>query len=221
MPLDAVPFDLAGTWALEAAIASISKAPVIGEVRSVSRGRLLVTITADGQGWRQHQEVCTFGMEGGSVLARTTLPPAWVMAMPPRSYAVTLSADAEGWVYDADTGLELIGYDGSRGPLPSRGDEPHVVDADGDGHPGATVLIEVPGFGVGQIYVANRGHSRLVGRAVSADRIEGNIVMVEMAQATLGASHKMFDFTPVTRPDPRRSTFAMWRVDADTSCSAL
>lgn len=221
MPLDAVPFELAGTWALETVITSTSKAPLIGEVRSASRSRLLVTVTPNGAGWTQRQQVCTSVMEGGSKLARTVLPAAWVSTMPARSYDVTLAADASGWLYNADTGLQLIGYDGARGPMPARGDAPNVVDSDRDGHPGATVRVEVPGFGAGEIYLAHRGHSRLVGRPVTADRIEGSVVVLEMSQATLGASHKVFDFSPETRPDPARSTFAMWRVTPGADCTAL
>jgi hypothetical protein len=221
MSVDSLPFDLAGTWALEVVVTSSSRAPIFGEVRSASRSRMLVKVTDQGGAWSQHQQVCTSSMEGGSKLAKTIIPPAWVNTMPPRAYTVTLVAADEGWAYAADTGVQIIGYDASLGPLPARGTDPQVVDADGDGHPGATVFVDVPGFGRGEIYVAHRGHSRLEGRVVGADRIEGQVVILESAQATIGASHKMFDFSPVTRPDPTRSTFAMWRVAPGTGCDTI
>ena len=221
MPVDLLPFDLAGTWALEVIVTSSSRAPIIGEVRSASRSRMLVKVTEQGGAWNQHQEVCTSSLEGGSKLAKTVIPPAWVKAMRPQAYTVTLVATEEGWAYVADTGVQTIGYDAALGPLPARGADAQVVDADEDGHPGATVFIEVPGFGRGEIYIAHRGHSRLEGRVVSPERIEGQVVMLESAQATIGASHKVFDFSPVTHPDPLRSTFAMWRVAAGTECDRI
>lgn len=221
MPIDALPFDLAGTWALEVVVSSTSRAPVFGELRSASRSRMLVRVTGSEGSWTQHQEVCTSAMEGGSKLARTVIPPAWVKAMPPRAYTITLTAADGGWAYAADTGLQVIGYDAALGPMPARGTEPQVVDSDGDGKPGATVLVQVPGFGTGEIYLAHRGHSRLEGKVVSADRIEGRVVVLESTQATIGASHKVFDFSPVTAPDPTRSTFAMWRVSEGAGCDRI
>jgi len=223
-PLD-LPPDLTGTWALEVVIGTTTKAPIIGETDSTSKTRLLVHVTANADAstpaWTQSQQVCRTWMEGGSKLAKTVLPPAWIDVMPPRSYALVLAADADGWTYAADTGLQVIGYDETRGALPTRGTDANVLDADKDGRPGATVRLEVPGFGAGEIYIAQRGHSRLAGRVVSADRIEGSVLVVEMSQATLGASHRVFDFTPDTRPDPARSSFAMWRVEPGSGCAGL
>lgn len=215
--------DLAGAWALEVVVATVSKAPVFGEVRSASRSLLRVTIAADGEGgWTQRQTLCRTRMEGGTPLARTVLPDAWRAAMPDRSYPLELLAtEGGGWLYRADTGLQVVGYDPARGALPMRGDEPQVVDADLDGRPGATVIVEVPGFGSAEVYVATRGHSRLEGRLVGPDRFEGRVHIVEQRQETIGASHRMFDFTPDNRPDPARSTFALWRVAEGAGCGDL
>ncbi|MDP2310838.1 MAG: hypothetical protein Q8P18_32770 [Pseudomonadota bacterium] len=220
MPIVLPSFDLAGTWALEVVVSSTSRAPILGEVRSASRSRLLVHVTPNGDVWTQRQELCTSSIDGGSKLAKVILPRGWVKAMPPRTYTVTVTPGRNGWVYAADSGVQTVGYDDTRGPMPTRGADPQVIDSDGDGRPGATVLVRVPAFGTGEIYLAHRGHSRLEGRVVNANRIEGRVVMLEMTQVTLGASRKVFDFSPVTRPDPARSTFAMWRVDGDAGCDA-
>lgn len=216
------PLDLAGTWALEMVIATVSKAPVFGEVRSASRSRLLVTIAPDGEGgWTQRQKLCRTQMEGGTPLARTVLPDAWRVTMEDRSYPLDLVASGGSWLYRADTGVQVVGYDPERGDLPKRAAEPHVLDADRDGKPGATVLVEVPGFGRAEVYVATRGHSQLEGRLVAPDRIEGRVLLVEQRQATIGASHKVFDFTPENRPDPARSSFALWRVADGAGCGGI
>ena len=215
------PVDPAGSWALEVVIATVSHAPVFGEIRSASRSRLLVRVAREGDGWTQTQRLCRTAVEGGSALARTVLPDGWRRTMPDRSYPLDLSLDARGWRYQADTGVQVVGYDPARGALPARGADPQVVDADADGKPGATVLVQVPGFGVAQVYVATRGHSRLDGRFVSPDRVEGRVVLLDQAQATLGASHAVFDFTPSNRPDPARSSFAMWRVADDATCDRI
>lgn len=215
------PVDMSGTWALEVVVATISKAPIFAEIRGASRSRLLVRIERTDEGWVQRQRLCRTAMEGGSKLARTVLPEGWLRAMPDRSYAAELTLEAGSWRYRADTGLQVLGYDAARGDLPARAGEAHVLDADGDGKPGVTVLVEVPGFGAAEVYVATRGHSRLEGAFLGPDRVEGRVVLLEQRQATLGASHPLFDFTPNNRPDPARSTFAMWRVDEAASCASI
>ncbi len=213
--------DLGGTWALEVVVAAITRAPLFGETRSASRSTLLVRVTRDGDGWVQRQTVCNTVLEGGTKLARTTLPDGWRAALPDRTYPVELTRAGDTWTWRADTGVQVVGYDPARGDLPARADEPHVVDADRDGKPGATVRVVVPGFGAAEVWVAQRGHSRLEGALVGPDRVEGRVVLLEQRQATLGASHPLFDFTPDTRPDPSRSTFAMWRVDGAAGCGDL
>lgn len=210
--------DLTGTWVLDMVVASVAKAPLFGETRSASRSRLLVRITRDGPRFVQRQTLCTTTMEGGTKLAKVVLPDGWRAALPDRTYAAELRLDGSAWRYHADTGVQTVGYDPALGTLPERASDPQTVDADGDGKPGATVLVQVPGFGTAEVFVAQRGHSRLEGTFVSPDRVEGRVVLLDQRQATLGASHPLFDFTPDARPDPSRSTFAMWRVDAAAGC---
>ncbi|MFN7142570.1 MAG: hypothetical protein ACK4YP_02255 [Myxococcota bacterium] len=210
--------DPTGTWALEIVVVSVAKAPLFGETYSASRSRLLVRITRDGPRFVQRQTLCATTMEGGTKLARVVIPEGWRAALPDRSYAADLRLEAGAWRYHADTGVQTVGYDPALGGLPRRASDPQTVDADGDGKPGATVLVKVPGFGTAEVFVAQRGHSRLEGRFVSPDRVEGRVVLVDQRQVTLGASHPLFDFTPDTRPDPSRSTFAMWRVDDGARC---
>ncbi len=216
--MDAV--DLSGAWAMEVIVASTTKAPIFGEVASTSRSRLFVQVSRDGEGWVQRQKLCTTTVEGGSKFARTVIPDAWTNALPDRSYPVALALEDGAWAWRADTGVQIVGYDAQRGAFPTRAAEPQVVDSDRDGKPGATVQVIVPGFGAAEVFVAHRGHSRLEGVVVAPDRVEGRVLLVAQQQATLGASHPVFDFSPNILPDEENSRFSMWRVSG-VGCGAV
>ena len=212
MPIE--PPDLTGTWALEVVVGTTAHAPLVGDTHSASRSRLAVRITRGPDGFMAHQELCRTELEGGTRLARTILPDGWLRAIPARDYEVELGRDGDGWSFAVDPGVQSVGFDPSAAEVPARASDPSVRDPDADGRPGATVLVEVPGFGTAEVWVAQRGHTRLDGRLVSADRVEGHVTVLEMVQRTIGASNPLFDFTPRIRPDPTRSAFSMWRVPA-------
>jgi hypothetical protein len=208
-----------GTYAAELRIGTLTRVPLVGSERSVTASLLLVEVERRGDGWVQHQKVC--GVAVRSRL-RMTVPDAFVHSIPARTYTSVRAGAGEARRYTADLGVEAIGFDPSLtgGELPKDGAAPGVLDSDGDGHPGATVVGHFPLFGRVRLYVAQRSHLVLTGRQTGEDRIEGGVEIRLLEQRTLGASNGIFRRTLETRPDPATSGFVMVRTAAD-DCDAL
>lgn len=215
VPARAEDLDPAGTWRLDLVVATRAHIPILGDIRSASRNVLLVTIARDGDGWIQRQQVCAARIEGEAGLARTLIPRAFVDALPPRSYPITLDGDR----YLADPGSESVGFRGT--VLPSSANDPSVFDQDRDGAPGVSVRVEVPMFGGADVWVAQRGHSVLKGRVVSPDRIEGSVDVRVLQQVTLGASNRLFAHSVHAIPDPAASRFTLTRLPEGATCAEL
>ena len=206
---------LAGTWELELVIASLTHVPVLGELRTRSRSVLRVEVTDTPTGPVAHQRVCSSEVMDRAGLARTILPPAFVRSIPDRTYALLLGAD--GTVH-ADLGVEATGWTGE-GALPTDAADPRVRDMDGDGRPGATVLVEVAPFGTGHVQFVHRGHSMLTGRRTGADTVEGGVVVALLEQQTIGASPRILGGTLRSVPDPAHSSFVMRRTTPAAACA--
>jgi hypothetical protein len=206
---------LAGTWELELVIASLTHVPVLGELRTRSRSVLRVEVTDTPTGPVARQQVCTSEVLDRAGLARTILPPAFVRSIPDRTYALVLGAD--GGVR-ADLGVEATGWTGE-GALPTDAADPRVRDVDGDGRPGATVLVEVAPFGTGHVQFVHRGHSLLEGHRSGPDTVEGGVVVTLLEQQTIGATPRILGGTLRSVPDPAHSSFVMRRTTPATACA--
>jgi hypothetical protein len=106
--------------------------------------------------------------------------------------------------------------------LPDDEDDPRILDADRDGHPGLTV--QVRGLIDGDLYVVQRDTSEMTGE-LSADqtRISGTMRW-RVQQAVLDATSVFLTGDPPDSKqhrDPKRSTFQMARVAPGASCAAL
>jgi hypothetical protein len=206
---------LAGTWELDLVIASLTHVPVLGELRTRSRSLLRVEVTDTPTGPVAHQRVCTSEVLDRAGLARTILPPAFVRSIPDRRYALTLGPDGR---VQADLGVEATGWTGE-GALPTSAEDPRVRDADHDGRPGATVLVEVAPFGTGHVQFVHRGHSRLDGRRMTNGTIEGAVLVDLLEQQTIGATPRILGGTLRTTPDPAHSRFVMRRTTPANACT--
>src|SRR5690606_14696021 len=113
----------------------------------------------------------------------------FIAALGVRSSPIVLRHDGAAWRYAADLGFEHVGYraNGRDEPLPRDAADPRVVDADGDGHPGATLRLTIAGLADGELYVVQRGHSTLAGRVVARGQAAGRIDVRLFEQALLGA----------------------------------
>jgi hypothetical protein len=190
-----------GAYALEVEVVTETKLPVIGtkQVHTVSWS--LVSLSQDGSGWIQEQRVCSVDVRGGGP-ARTTLPPAFLAAMPRQRFPVEV-----GERYRADGGPTALGME-SDAALPMSPEDPAVLDSDGDGHPGVTVWVDVPMLGRVDMYVAQRAHTVLDG-VVTGTGAEGIAVVKRMEQRTLDASHHLLVANPPIVPVEGASRFRL------------
>ena len=213
------PASLLGTWVMVLTLASRVQVPMLRELRSETRSVLAVRIEARGGQLWQAQRVCDARINEEQRLVRTLLPPAFVASLPSASFPVSTWEAGGAWYYSADFGRQAVGWSGS-GALPSAPEDPAVVDSDGDGRPGATVLVEAPFVGAGEVWVAQVGRTTASGR-IEADRIAGAVAVPELRQRVLGASSRLLLHAPEITPDPASSRFEMWRVDQPGCVSAL
>lgn len=212
-----------GRYAMELRVGSTSKLPLLPTERSTTVTLMLIELRPgrDG-GLVQQHHVCAVRMEGSSAV-RATVPTAFVRALAPRAYPVELRPGPRSWRYEADLGLDAIGFDPrlSGGALPERPTDPGVIDADGDGNPGATIEIRVPVMGRARLFIAQRTHLVLRAEAAGPERLEGSVDIRLLEQRTLGAEPGYFRRTPDLRPDPQRSGFTLVRLPDGLGCAEV
>jgi hypothetical protein len=206
-----------GEHALRMRVLSITSVPLLGAQRSVTTSLVLATVRRGRRGWVQINRVCDVRIEGGMKMA---LPPAFAASLAPVEFAVELPDGQASTTYAGDLGAESIGFDPAvtRGAVPRQADQPGVLDFDGDGQPGATVIGHFPLFGSVRIYFAERIHLVLRGRQTRPERIEGAVEVRELVQHTLGASSRFFRRSLEIRPDPAGSTFVMVPLPPAATC---
>jgi hypothetical protein len=212
-----------GRYAMELRVASTAKLPLLPADRSTTVSLMLVDVERGRDGaLTQRHRVCDVRMENSSAM-RTTVPPKFLNALASRQYPVHLRSSGAGWRYDADMGLDAIGFDprSSGGEVPERPGDAGVIDADGDGNPGATIEIRVPLMGRARLFIAQRTHLVLQAQAATPERVEGAVDIRVMEQRTLGAEPGMFRRTPDIRPDPGRSGFTLVRLPDGYGCADL
>ncbi|HEX2204452.1 MAG TPA: hypothetical protein VHG91_14170 [Longimicrobium sp.] len=203
-----------GRYAGEIRVASVARVPVVGSERSITRSLLLVDVERSGDRLVHRQRVCDVGIRSSRV--RMTVPDAFVGSLRPKTYTASLAGPADARRFTADLGEEALGYDPAvtGGALPKDRSAPGVVDSDGDGEPGATVIGHFPLFGRVRLYVAQRSHLVLHGRQTGPDRIEGGLDIVTLESRTLGASNGIFGRSLEVRPDDAASGFTLVRTAA-------
>ena len=206
-----------GRYRMTLHAASRAKVPVFGWTGSVTTSEVLVELTRTEAGWVQRHRVCDVRVDGQR--GQTTIPDAFVAALPDKQYPVRLLAADGGLRYVADLGLDHLGYDPAvAGRLPRKPGDPGVLDADGDGQPGVTVRVTAPVAGSSDIYVVQRGSMRLVGEVGPDGTVRGRIEVGLLEQRTLGATNFMFAGSPPIEPVPEESWFTIERVPDDAPC---
>lgn len=212
-----------GTYRLEMWQVSSSRLFLMGRTHTTFVSRSLAEVTStDGGLWQSHR-VCSVRFETGFPMVEMAMPDAFLESLWTPSYRVKVERDGKGWRYEADFGIEHVGYVPSApdGPLPKKTDDPSIVDSDGDGHPGATLHLVVPVFEPLELYVVQRGHQILRGHVVEPGRVEGGIETEHFEQRVIGASPYFLKRSPKMKPDSKRSRFALTRAAEDTTCETF
>ena len=211
-------------YAMLLRVASTAHAPLFGETVSWTDTLLRIEVEMAEAGPRVTQHVCAIAIHDALPIATTTIPDAFVRALPERRYDVSLTPQEDGFRWYADMGTEPVGFDplvvGS-GPLPQRSGDPGVVDWDRDGAPGATVRVKVPFFDEVGIHVVQRAHTVLDGRVGPGGEVQGNVQVRSLEQHVIGAERELFDMSPVVEPNDEASAFWMMPVSSGTTCGEI
>ncbi len=217
------PPDLRGSWRLELTGTNEVELPVVGVNKVRSHQIMLVQIHGANPPTQQH-EVCSLDVQSDRSVIDTIIPEPWVAALPDKQYPLELTQLSSGtWSYRADLLPLRIGFDPSvtGDELPQDVDSPGVIDWDGDGKPAATVYVDLKMFGSVELYLVQAANTLLEGHVVSADSIQGHMLLPELRQRTIGGTNRLFVTNPRVTPYPPESTFSMVRVPPGTTCEDL
>jgi hypothetical protein len=220
---EATPPDLTGTFHLRMRTATQAKVPVIGTTIVNTTSDLLATVTYKDGAYVQTHRTCKVNAVPTRGIARTVLPPTFINALPMKTYQLQLTQDSKGWRFDADLKPQSIGYHPSQsgGVMPKDKHHAAIFDWDGDGKPGASVMVDIPVIGEFRIYMVQFSHARLTGRVESRDRVTGKTVMMSLDQQTIGADNRLFASSPSIAPAPGHRAFEMERMPDGSSCADL
>ena len=193
--------DLSGTWVEVHVLSEILSFPSVGTVESTNEGVLLTEIVQTGGALSLSGRYCAIEVAIESPLAWTGIPEAFLAALGEQIRPATVETSAAGVHFVLDWHAEASGAclsDPHADPLPRSCDDPRVVDADGDGHPGVTLLARVLGV------------------------IEGLIEWTG-EHVVLGASSPLLAVDTPSAPhdDPERSRFILVRVRPETTCEEI
>ena len=203
--LSALAHPVEGTdYLLEMKVVTSARIPFAGNRDVVTRSLARVRFFKNGDTWIQEQTPCAVEVEGG----RVSFPEAFVANLPTRRKPVSL---AEG-KYRFDPGPAFVGIPVGTKVLPTKKNDPMVLDHDGDGHPGATIQLSVPVFGTVELYLVQASHSVLKGTATE-EGFAGEIEVIRLEQSTLAASVGVFAVSPKVELVDGAST---WSILPDT-----
>jgi hypothetical protein len=211
-----------GTYRLDMQVGARTTIPIVGSAETATVSQSRVEIRRSGDRLRQTHRVCATRFDGGIPIVRMVMPERFIAALAVHEYPLEITYGAGGWHYRADLGPEHVGYRPQPlDTLPREATDPAVIDSDGDGHPGATLGLSIARLAEGELYIVQRGHSRLEGHIVAVGQVEGRIDVRLFEQAVLGADPGFLRRTPEIELDPARSTFRLVRVADGTPCAAL
>jgi hypothetical protein len=217
----AIP-DVSGTWTERQILSEFAVLPLVGEVPRTSTTILRVTVEQSASALVLRATYCASSIDNGSPLAATTIPDAFLVSL--GEIVIAASIDESGqfvqpWATEV-RGARLAAPETD--PLPTRADDPRVIDQDGDGKPGLTVHVSALGFISGDVYVVQRIRTRCIGVLVALGRIQGTFECTS-EQVVLSATSSIFESELPSRPNPEmdKSTFVLVRIDPSWSCAKV
>jgi len=197
--------------------------PVLGTTEVKSRTIFLSKVS----GARAHPDIetvaCHIHAEPSRAIGRTVIPRSFIEALPRKRFPAELTWSGTHWDFHGDMRPQYIGYDPkiATESLPQHRDDPGITDLEGDGHPGGTIHLDVPLFGLIEMYMVQRTHTILDGTWTGADIWEGKATVRAFSQRTIGASNRLFVANADVTLDHENSRFRWARVPAETTCAGL
>lgn len=233
-PGDADEFpNLSGVWAFAQVTSEIVELPLIGARDRTATTLLRTVITQDGNTLTAWETNCATYIDYKTSLVVTTIPPGFLESLGANERFATLAwIEQEGAsADDRSTALQItfpwdvqvagVRLDDIENELlPTDADDSRVIDQDADGHPGVSVHVEILGLIKGDVYVAQRNWTRLVGTLIAPDTIRGTIEW-KAEQTVLGASSSWLAQSQLGTPAPERSFFVAKRVSPGMDCARI
>ncbi len=209
--------DYTGTWAFEYLQGGYEDLPALGRTaaRIISLNRVTITPGEAPDALSLATELCAVRIERDTELVQTVIPQAYIDALPILGRPATI----DGRAFEAPWLIEIRGavLDDPEDPLPTEPDDPRVVDTDGDGNPGLTVLST--GVIDGEIYTVQRARTRL-SATLDGETLDGDIEWFN-EDSVLDADNEVL-LEPVTvQPEPGDSAMRATRVDAALDCAGI
>lgn len=200
-----------GTWAMAT---DWSTCVHIGESRFELRSYKLLHVEVQQVGyvWKETRKVCS--VVNTALLGQVTVfPPAVIQSLATQQIMSTVTGVGEGQFYSGGLDIQLLGVkltEPATEAMPSSPGDPRVVDSDGDGKPGATLLVGQ----LCQIYAANRALSQVHGQWVKPGRIEGGAIH-DTTQVALASTSSFCESAFPTLPNHPHHAFVLQRVDGE------
>lgn len=211
--------DVEGKWAQLQVTTGISDVLIVGDVRSTTTALLILDIDQNGKKLDIRETVCDIRIDSTTKRVRTVVPEAFQRAASGLERRGRLVPTDDGFLFEEYRKWVVLGAnlkDMKKDALPDDEDDPRLVDADRDGHPGLTVQIR--GVIDGEVYVAQRSWSHLKG-PIDGERIKGRIRW-RSEQSVVDSTSMLLGDSPPSKPDKRGSHnfFRMRKLADDTSC---
>jgi len=220
MSLSAAAADLTGKWRIDLWVGSSASMPIVGASEITSRTVMLAEVEPTETGLVQRHRVCAVSADANRSVITTAFPEAFVNALQPKEYPVSLSENGD---YFVDFGDQFIGYDEvlSQGRMPTSMDDASLIDFEGDGVLAATVELDVPLLSNAKIYLVQHTHTQLRGEVVDANQVAGRAEVLVMDQYVLDGDPSIFARNPVVQQAPERHRFLMQRVPLSFTCAEI
>lgn len=213
---------LEGSWRFDVVVLTRAEVPVLGASLVETHKVMLARIERDGRGaYTQSQTVCGLFARSRRKAAEPVFPAGFLRAMPDQSSP--LRFDAEEGRLRVEVEPVRLGWDPrqSGGSMPREAGDAGITDADGDGQPGVTLMVQAPLIGQVSLYVVQHSQTWLDGAFEGPDRVRGRAGLSLLEQRTIGASNPLFRTNVPLKPVSDGGWFQLSRVPEGTSCAEL
>lgn len=201
---------MTGTWALATDLSSCAELGDRAEVRAHSLTR--VAMTQKGNRLIEQREVCRIASTPALGL-ETVVPPAALAAVNPILLeSLALNDGAGGQAYASGVEVQLWGLqmqDPLGDAMPVSADDPRIVDADKDGHPGVTYQLG----GICDMYIGQRSIGVVTAVRGKDGVFTGGAVRTN-EQLVVGATQGICQTPHVVHSNDKDNHVRLVRVDA-------
>jgi len=216
---------LEGKWAMVQFLVAAADLPIVGTLYIDTIVGVLTEVTQTGSALIMQDAYCFTDTYPSTPLFRTDIPDIVMQSIHPDPRTVALINGGATWEIRQDWHTEVRGAVfefPETDELPTEANDPRLVDVDGDGNPGMTILAEVLGLFQGQAYAVQRYRYRLQGELIDEDTIIGQLQWTS-EQNIVAGTHDilLLPFEDYTDPDSSKHRFIMKRVDDSWTSEVL